>query len=121
MNIPRIMGTLFVGVLLVVGACSPTSTAPASQAPTTALFKVESGDDAVESWRPMTAVVSVGGVVTWQNTGYGNRDVISGEGLFNLNLTPGQSFVYTFTHIGTFTFHDDPNNPYSEVDTIIVR
>jgi plastocyanin len=121
MNMSRIIGTLVVGVLLVLGGCSPTSTAPASKAPTTALIKVESGDDAVESWRPMTAVVSVGGVVTWLNSGYGNHYVISGEGLFNLSLSPGQSFKYTFTHGGNFTFHDDLKNPYSEVGTVMVQ
>ena len=114
MKIPRTIATVFIGVVLVVGACSPANKTPT-------LIKVEFGDDAVESWRPLSTVVAVGGVVSWRNTGYINHDVINGEGLFNHTLTPGQSFNYTFTHNGNFTFHDDLNNPYSEIGTITVQ
>ncbi|MDO8716169.1 MAG: hypothetical protein Q7J73_05115 [Dehalococcoidales bacterium] len=114
MRITRIIGIILIGILLVLGACSP-----ASKAPTTALIKIQIiGTDAVEYWKPNTVLVSVGGVVTWLNTGVNQRNVISGEGLFNKSLSPGQSFDYTFSHAGTFTFHDDPN---IEVDTIIVK
>ena len=110
----KIIGVILIGLLLITGACSP-----ASKAPTTALIKIEIiGTDLVEYWRPSTVAVSICGVVTWLNTGPNQRTVISGEGLFNQILSPGQSFNYTFSHGGTFTFHDDPN---IEVDTIIVK
>jgi len=115
-RISRIIGTCLIGGLLFLGACSS-----AGKAPTTALIKVESGDDAVESWRPTNTVISVGGVVTWLNSGYSDHYVISGEGLFNKTLSPGQTFQYNFTQVGNFTYNDDLKNPYTEAGTIVVR
>lgn len=110
----KFIGIILIGLLLITGACSP-----ANKAPTAALIKIQIiGTEAIEYWRPSTVAVSVGGVVTWLNTGPNQRNVISGEGLFNKSLSPGQSFNYTFSHAGTFTFHDDPS---IEVDTIIVK
>ncbi|MDO8715985.1 MAG: hypothetical protein Q7J73_04165 [Dehalococcoidales bacterium] len=117
MRITRIIGIILIGILLVLGACSP-----ARQIPSTAQIKVvDIHDTIIEDWRPSTVVVSVGGVVTWLNTGNIQHAVISGEGLFNQILSPGQSFNYTFTHNGTFTYRDDPSYQYNLVGTINVR
>lgn len=110
----KITGIILIGLLLITGACSSTS-----KAPKTAVIKIQIvGTDLVEYWRPSTVTVSVGGVITWLNTGPSQRNVISDQGLFNQSLIPGQSFSYTFKHAGTFTFHDDPN---IETNTIIVQ
>ncbi len=102
----RTLAVILIGVLLLNGAC-----APASKVPTTARIKVVLIDGG-EEWSPSTVKVSAGGVVTWTNTGNSfSHALISGEGLFNERLSPGQSFNYTFTHNGTFTYHDDPYTP----------
>lgn len=111
----RIVTVIMIGVLLLNGAC-----APASKAPMTARIKVVIVD-AGEEWTPSTIKVSVGGVVTWTNTGNTiSHALVSGEGLFNERLSPGQSFNYTFAHKGTFTYHDDPYTPMG-VGTIYVE
>ncbi len=108
----KIIGLILVGLLLVSGACG-------SKAPKTALITVQLiGTEQVPYWRPSTATVAVGGSVTFKNTGIDTRSVISDQGLFNKSLSPGESFKYTFTKAGTFTFHDDPN---IDTNTIIVQ
>ena len=109
----RIVAVILFGVLLLNGAC-----ASSGKAPTAVLIKVVLVD-AGEEWFPSTVRVSAGGVVTWTNTGNSfSHALISGEGLFNEHLSPGQSFNYTFTHNGTFTYHDEP---YNSVGTIYVE
>lgn len=114
MRIARIIAIVLVGILPGLEACSPVP-----QIPSTVLIKaVDVHDTVLEDWRPSTIVVSVGGVVTWLNAGNLQHAAISGEGLFNQTLSPGQSFNYTFTHSGNFTYHDDP---YNSIGTIIVK
>lgn len=111
MPVTRIIAILLTGTLLITGAC-------AQKAPRTAQIKIEL-IDATEEWRPSTVSISAGGVVTWTNTGrILQHSVISGEGLFNKNLSPGESFSYTFTRSGTFTYHDEV---YISVGTIYVE
>jgi plastocyanin len=110
----KFIGIIIIGSLLIIGACATTN-----KAPNTAAIKIQIvGTDLIEYWRPSTAVISAGGVVTWLNTGPSQRSVISDQGLFNEILVPGKSFSYTFKDAGTFTFHDDPN---IETDTIEVK
>ena len=102
----RTFAVILIGVLLLSWAC-----APASKAPMTARVKVVL-IDAGEEWSPSTVRVAAGGVVIWTNTGNSFlHALVSGEGLFNERISPGQSFNYTFTKRGTFTFHDDPYTP----------
>ena len=102
--------------LLLIGAC-----AAGRQVTTSARIKIEFGDDAVESWKPSSVVIPKGTAVEFVNTGYNHHALISGEGLFNQNLSPGQSFKYIFPTSGNFTYHDDLSDPYSEINKIIVR
>ncbi len=120
MNISKFLGILAIGAVLVVGACSPAGKAQ-STAPKTALIKIEFGDDAMESWRPLSTVISAGGSVTWMNSGHNVHQVISGEGVFNKTLSPGESFTFIYTHSGNFSYHDDPNNYYTEPGAITVQ
>jgi plastocyanin len=114
MRIERNIAVVLIGISLVLVACSPVRQIPS----TAQIIAVDVHDTVVEDWRPSTVVVDAGGVVTWLNAGYMQHKVISSEGLFNLTLSPGQSFNYTFTHSGNFTYHDDP---YNSVGTIVVK
>lgn len=97
------MAIVLSGILLATGAC-----APAQKAPSAVLIQVVL-EYPIEQWRPSTVAVSVGGTVTWTNKGSSQHAVISGEGLFDQELSPGESFNYTFTKRGTYTYRDDPN------------
>ena len=105
MRIIQIIAVMLIGVLLIPGACSST------RPPKTALIQVVLEYPA-ENWRPSTISVAVGGTVTWSNKSNSQHAVVSGEGLFDTQkLWPGESFNYTFTKRGTFTYHDDPFTP----------
>ena len=106
----KIIAVILVGLILTSGACG-------ARVPKTALVKVES-HEGNELWRPNIAEVSVGGTVTWENTGEVIRSIISDQSLFNQKLSPGQIFRYTFTLAGNFTYHDDPN---TDTYTVIVK
>ena len=76
------------------------------------------GDD-IEEWRPSVLDLSAGDTVTWLNNGNFNHYVVSGEKLWpDWKVLPGESFSFTFTKSGNFTFHDDPN---TYLGTIEVR
>ena len=102
MRIKRIIAITLIGVLLIPGACSTT------RPPKTALIQVVL-EYPLENWRPSTISVAAGGTVTWDNKSSSPHTVVSGEGLFdNQRLSPGESFSYTFTKVGTYTYYDDP-------------
>ena len=102
MRITRIIAITLIGVLLIPGACSTT------RPPKTALIQVVL-EYPIENWRPSTISVATGGTVTWANKSGSPHTVVSGEGLFdNQKLLPDESFNYTFTKRGTYTYHDDP-------------
>jgi plastocyanin len=113
--VKKLIARLVVCLPLVVAAC-----ASAPKIPTTAEIKaVDIHDTIIEDWMPTSVEVASGGVVTWTNEGNMIHAVVSGEGLFpSQSLSPGQSFNFTFTQKGTFTYHDDP---YNSVGTIYVR
>ena len=111
MRITRIITVTLIGVLLLFGACSSPRT------PATVQIKIEIVD-AAEEWRPSSISVFAGDVVRWLNTGNFQHELISGEGLFKESLSPGQSFNYTFTRSGTFTYHDEP---YTSVGQVYVK
>jgi len=105
MRIIPIIAVILIGVLLVPGACSTT------RPPKTALIQIVL-EYPLENWRPNTTSVAAGGTVTWINKGNSQHAVVSGEGLFDTHtLWPGESFNYTFTKRGTYTYHDDPFTP----------
>lgn len=105
MRIIQIIALILIGVLLFPGACSTTRT------PKTALIQVVL-EYPLENWRPSAITVAAGGTVTWSNKGNSQHAVVSGEGLFDTQkLWPGESFNYTFTKRGTYTYNDDPFTP----------
>ncbi len=101
MKLSTITTVLLLGMLLSAG-CGP-------KVPKTAQIKIEM-IDANEEWRPSVVEIAKGGTVTWTNTSrILVHYVISGQGLFNKTLAGGESFTYTFTQNGTFTYQDkDP-------------
>ena len=111
MRMTRIVAIVLIGMLVVTGACG-------KKAPGTKEIKIEL-IDATEEWRPSTVAIFAGDSVIFRNTSLVRQHaVISGEGLFDEILFPGQSLNYTFTKNGTFTYHD---NPYTSVGTIYVK
>ena len=106
MRITKIIGVILTGIILISGACSP-----APRITATAQVKVLYNSDE-ETWTPSITFVSVGGVVTWLNDGFNLHAVISEEGLFDQTLSPGQSFNYTLSKPGTYTYHDDRNTEF---------
>lgn len=107
----KILGVFLSGLLIGAAGCG-------SSASKTAAVKIQViGTEQIEYWRPVEVRISTGGVVTWTNTGSNTRNIISDEGLFNKSLPPGQTFQYTFTREGTFTYHDEPN---LETCTVVV-
>ncbi len=104
---------LLIGGLLLPGAC-------AQKAPKTAQIEIKLEYPA-ENWRPSVISVAEGGTVTWTNKSNSQHTVVSGEGLFDsVKLEPGESYNYTFTKRGTYTYHDDPYTPIG-VGTIYVE
>lgn len=121
MRITRTLTILFVGLLLIIiGGCAstrqtPTPPAPAPMTlPMASLIKIISDPQLAQGigpyggeFRPRTITVSVGAVVTWNNTDTKGHTVTSNDGLFNKRLAYGESFSYTFTERGSFTYHCD--------------
>ena len=112
MKISVVAATALIG-LVMISACSRTPTVPK-----TAEIVIEK-IDATDEWRPSTVAIARGGNVTWNNTSTVlPHSVISGEGLFNVTLAGGESFTYTFTQNGTFTYSDAPNPVGTVIDTV---
>ena len=111
----KIIGAFLMWLLLVSGGCSATSNTPK-----TTIIKIQLvGTEQTPYWKPNTAIVAAGGMVTWENTGTDQRYIISEQGLFpDQTVSPGKSFMWTFKNAGTFTFHDDPN---IDTNTVIVK
>ncbi len=98
MKLSTIAAVFLLGMLLATG-CGP-------KIPKTAQIKIELVGESDE-WRPSSVEIVKGGTVTWTNTGKVQpHSVISGEGLFSKTLGTGESFSFTFTQNGTFTFRD---------------
>jgi plastocyanin len=58
------------------------------------------------AFSPATLTVKVGTTITWTNNDSMTHTVTSDNGVFDSgNLTPGQTFSYTFNNAGTFTYH----------------
>jgi cellulose 1,4-beta-cellobiosidase len=58
------------------------------------------------AFQPASLTVNQGATVTWRNAGAATHTTTSDTNLWNSgNLTPGQTFAFTFTTAGTFTYH----------------
>ena len=68
---------------------------------------------------PRNVAVSVGSAVTWNNTDtfHAQHSIVSNDGLFNQSLAYGESFTYTFTQKGTFTYQDPS---YDNMDGAVI-
>lgn len=145
MRIKRALVIVLVGVLLIitsiVGACAqqtptqqtPNQQTPNQQTPTqpapamttiNIIFDYGTANLGVlygGGFEPRNISVSVGSTVTWNNTDawHVHHSVVSSDGLFNQRLTYGESFSYTFTQKGSFTYQDPL---YDNMDgTVIVK
>jgi plastocyanin len=113
--LPQLNALLIFAALVPVLLTMPTacSTKQATQ------IKIDIVGDDVEEWRPTSIGVQNGGTVSWLNNGNELHSVISNEHLWSdKQLARGQSFNFTFTKPGTFTYRDQSD---TFVGTIIVR
>jgi plastocyanin len=77
---------------------TPTATSPSSSAPSVSIANF--------SFSPATLTVSVGTKVTWTNNDSVTHTVTAVQGAFDSNdLSPGNSFSFTFTKAGTYAYH----------------
>jgi plastocyanin len=77
---------------------TPAATSPSSNAPAVSIANF--------SFSPATLTVSVGTKVTWTNNDSVTHTVTAVQGAFDSNdLSPGNSFSFTFTKAGTYAYH----------------
>lgn len=122
----RWLSVLVIGLVFIVAACggaSPTAststptavattaptatpTAVATTAPTTA---PTSGGNSVSiasfAFSPQSLTVKVGTTVTWTNHDSVTHTVTADGGAFNHTLSPSDTFSFTFTKAGTYSYH----------------
>ena len=65
------------------------------------------------TFNPITLTVPVGTNVTWTNKDGNPHTVTSNNGLFDSFLAFGQSFIYTFTERGSFSYYCKPHDEMS--------
>ncbi len=71
-------------------------------------------------YMPRIITIHAGNTVTWTNKDYEVHTITSTDDLFNGFLAYGESFSYTFTERGTFTYYCGPH-PALPTGTIIVK
>jgi plastocyanin len=72
------------------------------------------------AFSPATLTVKAGTKVTWTNKDTVTHTVTADQGAFNSGLlSPGNSFSFTFTQAGTFSYHC--NIHHSMTATIVVQ
>ena len=80
---------------------APTTALPASLNSSINIINIQSF-----AFNPSTLTVKAGTKVTWTNNDSVAHTVTSDSGKFDSgNISPGQSFSYTFTNTGTFNYH----------------
>jgi plastocyanin len=90
---------------------TPTATPASGNAPSVSIVNF--------SFSPASLTVSVGTKVTWTNNDSTTHTVTDDHGAFNQMLSPGQTFTFTFTKAGTYTYHCNIHR--SMTATIIVH
>jgi plastocyanin len=90
---------------------TPTATPASGNAPSVSIVNF--------SFSPASLTVSVGTKVTWTNNDSTTHTVTDDHGAFNQSLPPGQTFTFTFTKAGTYTYHCNIHR--SMTATIIVH
>ncbi len=93
---------LAAGLLVLSISCYGTPSTTTNTTPTTG----NSVSIANLSFSPSTLSVAVGTTVTWTNNDNVVHTVTSDTGVFNSpDLSPGQTFTYTFNTTGSFAYH----------------
>lgn len=140
-NTPTITKTwlclLAVGLLVLLAACGSTTTTAPTSTPTTAPTNTPTTAPASTpttappstgnsisimnfAFSPLTLTVKTGTKVTWTNKDTVTHTVTDDKGAFNSGLlTPGNSFSFTFTQAGTYSYHC--NIHHSMMATIVVQ
>lgn len=140
-NTPTITKTwlclLAVGLLVLLAACGSTTTTAPTNTPTTAPTNTPTTAPASTpttappstgnsisimnfAFSPLTLTVKTGTKVTWTNKDTVTHTVTDDKGAFNSGLlTPGNSFSFTFTQAGTYSYHC--NIHHSMMATIVVQ
>lgn len=128
---------LAVGLLVLLAACGGTTTTAPTSTPTTAPTNTPTTAPASTpttappstgnsvsimnfTFSPTTLTVKTGTKVTWTNKDTVTHTVTDDKGAFNSGLlTPGNSFSFTFTQAGTYSYHC--NIHHSMMATIVVQ
>ena len=136
---------LAVGLLVLLAACGSTTTTAPTSTPTTAPTNTPttaptntpttapastpttappSTGNSISimnfAFSPLTLTVKTGTKVTWTNKDTVTHTVTDDKGAFNSGLlTPGNSFSFTFTQAGTYSYHC--NIHHSMMATIVVQ
>ena len=148
-NTPTITKTwlclLALGLLVLLAACGGTTTTAPTSTPTTAPTNTPttaptntpttapastpttappSTGNSISimnfAFSPLTLTVKTGTKVTWTNKDTVTHTVTDDKGAFNSGLlTPGNSFSFTFTQAGTYSYHC--NIHHSMMATIVVQ
>ncbi len=112
---------LIVGILAVVAICSIFLLSRQTVSGLTYGGEVVIGAD---GFTPATLRVKKGGVVTWNNRGLTQHEIVADQADLGLDtgepLEIGDAFSYHFTKTGTYTYYDT-NNPSQFRGTIIVN
>ena len=99
------------GMILVGGAAPPPPAPPPAPVPVPSLAPGTSRVDVVDSaFSPASITIATGSTVTWLHRGRAMHSVTAIDGSFDATLRTGQTFSFTFTKPGTYTylcqFHD---------------
>jgi plastocyanin len=104
------MFSVFVTIALLAAACGTASTPAASPTTTQAPSNPASGGTqevkiANFAFDPPSLTISVGTTVKWTNEDSAQHTATADDGSFDSGqLSKGQSFTFTFTKEGTFTY-----------------
>ncbi|HEX7541496.1 MAG TPA: cupredoxin family copper-binding protein [Anaerolineales bacterium] len=99
------LSLILLAVMLLV-ACGPK----AGPTPTGSLPPIQSGEAKVSianfAFDPITLTIPTGTTVTWTNNDTASHTVIGDDGSWGSNsLAKGDTFSFTFTKSGTFSYH----------------
>ena len=95
-------------VVLMMGGTGCSTSKTTTPAPTNTTTAAASNTINIVNFTftPGTLTVKAGTTVTWTNNDSMTHTVTSDNGVFDSgNLTPGQTFSYTFNNAGKFTCH----------------
>ena len=103
--------TLMLVTVLLLAACAPkTSPTPAGTLPPIQFATAQSGEVKVSiasyAFDPALITITTGSTITWTNNDSVSHNVLADDGSWGSDsLAKGDSFSYTFTQAGTFSYH----------------